>query len=159
MPTTNQTSRAPNRNSRASDSRFTRVSRDQIAPNFALLLPAGRPCGMKAATEARIAARTPAMIQTAVWNPASASSAAPRKNPAPLTAFFDPVSHATQRKSAPSDGASSLTADFDDILARSLATPLAPCTAITKATEAATPQPGSSCASAASAAICRARPA
>ena len=55
------------------------------------------------------------MPQTAVWNPASAKSAAPRKKPAPLTAFFDPVSAATQRNSPPSVvGASSFTADFDD---------------------------------------------
>ena len=39
-------------------------------------------------------------------------------------------------------GASSFTADFEDILARSLATPDTPCTAITKATEAATPHVG-----------------
>jgi len=76
-----------------------------------------------------------------------------------LTAFFDPVSAATQRNNPPSPcGASSLTADFDDILARSLATPETPCTAATKATEAAMPQPGSSCASAISAPICNPSP-
>lgn len=77
------------------------------------------------------------------------------EKPKPLTAFFDPVETATQRNSPPSSvGASSFTADFDDILARSLATPETPCTAMTKATEAATGQAGSSCARATSAPIC-----
>ena len=72
-----------------------------------------------------------AIVQTAGAKPSRPSNAAPRKNPKPLTAFFEPVSAATQRNRAPSPGASSLTADFDDILARSLATPDTPCTAIT----------------------------
>ncbi len=99
------------------------------------------------------------MLHTAASNPATARSAAPRKKPSPFTAFFDPVSAATQRKRPPSSfGARSFTADFEDILARSFATPDTPCTAITKATEAATPQPGSSCASATSAPIWSASP-
>ncbi len=79
----------------------------------------------------------------------------------PLTAFFEPVSSATQRKSAPScpAGARIFTALFELILARSLATPETPCTAITKTTEVATAQAGSSWASAISAPICSASPA
>ena len=82
---------------------------------------------MAQATATRIAANTPAMAQTAPTNPIPANSAAPKRKPTPLTAFLDPVSTATQRKSPPSsEGASNLTADFDDILARSLATPETP---------------------------------
>ena len=84
----------------------------------------------------RMTASTAAMDQIAVGTRPSASSAAPRKNPNPLTAFLDPVSAATQRnRPLFSDGASSLTADFDDILDRSLATPDAPCTSMTKMTD------------------------
>jgi hypothetical protein len=98
---------------------------------------------------ARITARTAAMPSTATLNPAVASSAAPSRKPSPFTAFFDPVSSATQRNNpSPSVGASSFTADFDDILDRSLATPDAPCTSITKATEVPMAQAGSSCVSA-----------
>ena len=75
----------------------------------------------------RMTARTAAMDQIAVSNPAVAKSAAPSRNPSPFTAFFDPVSAATQRnRPLFSDGASSLTADFEDILDRSFATPDAP---------------------------------
>src|SRR3546814_3200845 len=65
------------------------------------------------------------------------SSAAPSKKPQPLTAFFEPVRTATQRKSAPfsSAGASTLTALFELILARSFATPETPWTTMTKTTE------------------------
>ena len=48
-------------------------------------------------------------------------------------AGFEPVSAATQRKRPPSSfGARSLTADLEDILARSFATPEAPCTSTSK---------------------------
>ena len=87
---------------------------------------------MTTATAAAIAPSPPAMIQIAARKPNAASSAAPRKKPTPFTAFFDPVSTATQRKSPPSAlGAKSFTALFDDILARSLATPETPCVTIT----------------------------
>ncbi len=78
----------------------------------------------------------------------------------PFTAFLDPVSKATQRKSAPLvSGAKILTALFDPILARSLATPDSPWTSITKITEAVMPHAGSSCASANSATTCKDSPA
>ena len=64
------------------------------------------------------------MASTARSKPTPASSAAPSRKPSPFTAFFEPVSTATQRNSPPAAlGASSFTADLDDILARSLATP------------------------------------
>ncbi len=159
MPTTNHTSRAPNRNIRAADNRFTSRDFDQTSRKLASFLPAGRPGGRNRATASRIAASTPAIARTAGTNPTSPSSTVPSRNPIPLTAFFDPVRAATQRNSVPSvSGASTLTADFDDILAKSLATPDRPCTAMTKMTDAVTPQAGSRNARAPSAAICRASP-
>ena len=120
--------------------------------NFAPLRPRGRPGGMARITAVRKAASTTAMARTAQVNPRVASSVAPSRKPSPFTAFFDPVSTATQRNSPPpSVGARSFTADLDDIFDRSLATPEAPCTHITKATEAAMAQSGSSCVSASSA--------
>ena len=116
---------------------------------------------MNAATPASTSASPAAIASTDASNPKPASSAAPRKNPTPLTAFFEPVSSATQRNSAPSTlaGASSLTALFALIFARSLATPDTPCASATKAAEAATLHAGSSCVSASSAAICNPSPA
>ncbi len=107
-----------------------------------------------------MAASAAAIPSTAGTKPAVPSSAAPRRKPTPLTAFFEPVSTATQRKSPPGTvGASTFTALLALILARSLATPEAPCTAITKATEAGMLQAGSSCASASSATTCSPSPA
>ena len=68
-----------------------------------------------------------------VWNPTSVSSRPPRKKPTPLSAFFEPVRIATQRKSddpSPS-GTTSLTALLELILVRSLAMPESACAAIT----------------------------
>ena len=63
-------------------------------------------------------------------------SAAPRKNPAPFNAFFDPVSSATHlnKTECASSGTTSLMALFELILVRSLAMPDSPCAATTKAT-------------------------
>src|SRR6056297_621408 len=127
MPTTNHTSRAPNRNTRAADSQLTLADFEKTSENLVPFRPLGSPGGMKISTATRIAARTAAIPSTAQTKPSVASSAAPRRNPSPFTAFFDPVRIATQRNSPPfSAGASSFTADFDDILARSFATPEAP---------------------------------
>src|SRR6056297_3429063 len=126
MPTTNQTSRAPKRNTRAALSQFTLDDFENTSENFAPFRPFGRPEGMAIRTAARMTARTAATASTAGANPRGARSAAPRRKPRPFTAFFDPVRSATQRKRPPSAvGARILTADFEDILARSLATPLA----------------------------------
>ena len=85
------------------------------------------------------------MASTAQTKPIVARRAAPRRKPSPFTAFFEPVRIATQRKSPPASvGARIFTADFEDILARSLATPDAPCTTMTKATDAPIAQSGSS---------------
>src|SRR6056297_681366 len=132
VPTTNHTSRAPKRQTRAALSQFTFGDFDRISENFAPLRPLGRPGGMAISTATRIAVSTAAIASTAQPNPSVASSAAPIRKPRPFTAFFDPVRIATQRKSPPcAVGARILTADFEDILARSLATPDAPWTAIT----------------------------
>src|SRR6056297_2174057 len=132
MPTTNHTSRAPKRKTRAAESQLTLADFEKTSENLAPLRPVGRPGGMARATATRITASTAAIAQTAPTKPTPARSAAPSRKPSPLTAFLEPVSAATQRKRPPSlFGASSLTADFDDILARSLATPEAPCTTIT----------------------------
>ena len=160
MPTTNQTSRAPNKNTRAALSQFTLGDFENTSENFVSLRPFGSPGGMAIKTASRIAARIAAMPKTAQTNPSVASKTAPSRNPAPFTMFLDPVRIATQRKRAPScDGASNLTADLDDILARSLATPLAPCTSITKATDVPIAQVGSSCAKASRASTCNPSPA
>ena len=54
------------------------------------------------------------------------------KKPTPLSAFFEPVRIATMRNSAPTPSpATNLTALFELILVRSLATPDSACTAIT----------------------------
>ena len=160
MPTTNHTSRAPNRKSRAADSRLIAGSFENTSRNFAPLRPAGSPCGINRATATRITARPAAIASTEGRKPTRASSEAPSANPSPLIAFFDPVRIATQRKRLLSpSGTSSLTALFADILARSLATPDSPCTAITKGTETAIVQPGSSRERAASATTCSASPA
>ena len=160
MPTTNHTSRAPNRNTLAALSQFTLGDLEKTSENFAPLRPLGRPGGMAVSTAIRISARIAAMPSTAQTKPSVASKAAPSRKPRPLTMFLEPVSSATQRNNPPSSaGASNLTADFDDILAKSLATPLAPCTSMTNTTEAPTAQDGSSCASASSATICKPSPA
>ncbi len=80
-----------------------------------------------------------AIAATAPRNPASSSSAPPRKKPAPFSAFFEPVSAATQRYSAPSApaGTSSFTALLALILLRSFAMPESACAAITHGTVSA----------------------
>ncbi len=74
-----------------------------------------------------------ASASTAAWNPKSVSSTPPRKKPTPLSAFFDPVRIATQRKSEDwsSSGTTSLTALLELILVRSFAMPESACEAIT----------------------------
>ena len=88
-----------------------------------------------------------------------ASNAAPKKNPTPFKAFLDPVSMATILKRAPSlSPATNLTALFELIFVRSLATPDSACTAITKTTEVHSAHDSCCCVSAIKAATWRPRP-
>ena len=61
------------------------------------------------------------------------SSSPPTKNPTPFSAFFEPVSSATQRYSWPdaSAGTMSLIALLELIFVRSLAMPLSACATMT----------------------------
>ena len=67
----------------------------------------------------------PASTAKAPRNPIHSSSAAPTKNPAPLSAFFEPVSTATYLNSldSPPSPARVFTLALADILFRSLAMP------------------------------------
>ena len=131
-PTTNHTSRAPNRNTRAAESQFTFGLTEKTSRKAAPRRPRGRPEGMPIATASRISASMAAMPSTAGTKPTVARSPAPTRKPKPFTAFLDPVSMATQRKSPPrAAGASPFTALLALILLRSLATPEAPWTAMT----------------------------
>jgi hypothetical protein len=101
------------------------------------------------------------MIQSAPEKPAVASRKLPRKKPAPLSAFLEPVRMATHLKSVPlaSGGTSTLIALLELILVRSFAMPESACETITHATEANSDHSGLSNASIPSAATCSARPA
>ena len=92
--------------------------------------------------------------------PSVDNKTAPRKNPSPLIAFFDPVNSATHLYSAPcaSLGSTSLMALLELILVRSLATPEIPCTSNTYVTETAADQSGCNADSANKAATCILKP-
>ena len=123
-------------------------------PGLRLALPIAR--GSKVTASSSIAARAAAIATSAGAKPSVASSTPPRKKPTPLSAFFDPVSSATQRKRVESwsGGTNTFSALLALILVRSLAIPDSACAAITQATAVAVDQPGSSPASMSRAAIC-----
>ena len=99
------------------------------------------------------------MAHNAGRKPTSPSRLPPRKKPAPLMAFLDPVNHATQRNRVPDAAAAvSLIADFEAVLVRSLATPDKPCAATTQATDTTGLHPGSMADSISRPAICVANP-
>ena len=134
-PTTNQMSRAPKRKNRAADSTFTaRVFANRSAqPAFCFAVPIA-PGNI---TDAAIstASNAPAITTSAPANPAALSKNPPRKKPQPFNAFFDPVSSATHRNSAPRPsspvGTSTLIALFALIFVRSFAIPDSACAAMT----------------------------
>ena len=95
--TTNQTSRAPKRNIRAADSRLMARLFEKISRNFGLALALPRSRLSNSRLNSHTSSSAPAMIATAAANPTVASSAPPRKNPMPFSAFFEPVNAATQR--------------------------------------------------------------
>ena len=132
---TNQTSRAPNRNKRAADSRLMARLLEKMSRNFGLFfaLPRSRLSSHRLSIHTMSSA--PAIHATAWVNPSTASMAPPRKKPTPFNAFFDPVRAATQRNNAPcwSPGTSSLMALLALILLRSLAMPDSACAHITQA--------------------------
>src|SRR5271165_4766445 len=144
-PTTNQTSRDPNRKIRAPAK--TLIARDLANSSrkdleaFAFPNSGGRLNN----TFARTITSSAAITQSADLKPRIWSSTPLAKKPKPFIAFFEPVNHATQRNSCPAPPSEvALIADFEAVLVMSLATPEMPCAATTHATEKAALQPGSS---------------
>src|SRR5690606_9730122 len=103
-PTTNQMSRAPKRKNRAAHS--TLISRlfenRSLKPALPLALPIAR--GSDSHEPDQTAANAPAMIHSALANPAVARRNPPKKTPAPFSAFFEPVSNATHLKRSEEHG-------------------------------------------------------
>ena len=107
-----------------------------MSRNFGLSLALPRSALEQDRLASQTSASTAAITGHRRREPNSVSSAPPRKKPTPLSAFFDPVSTATQRYSAPgwSSGTSSLMLLLALILFRSLAMPDSACAAITQGT-------------------------
>ncbi|MNN50589.1 hypothetical protein D3C81_1651830 [compost metagenome] len=93
--TTNQTSRAPNRNIRAAERILIARLLDRMSRNLGLAFALPRSFFRRIRLLIQISARPPAMASKAPLKPSSASKAPPRKKPTPLSAFFDPVRIAT----------------------------------------------------------------
>src|SRR5215469_511180 len=121
-PTTNQTSRAENRNSRAAESQFTAGLFENRAVNLTFDLALPIPLGSATTVPIRTIKRPAAIAASEPTKPSAVSRAAPMKNPAPLSAFFEPVSRATHLNSAPSSpsGTTTLIALLALIFVRSL---------------------------------------
>src|SRR5665213_4159757 len=108
----------------------------------AFALPSSR--GRLSNTFARTTASIAAMSQRAGRNPTISSRKPPAKKPKPFIAFFEPVNHATQRKSCPAPPSEvALIADLEAVLVMSLATPEMPWAITTHTTEKVAPQLGS----------------
>src|SRR5215469_2194735 len=101
-PTTNQTSRAENKNSRAADSQFTAGLFENRVVNLTFDLAFPIPPGNAATVPSRTINRPAAIATSEPTKPSAVSRAAPMKKPAPLSAFFEPVRRATHLNSAPS---------------------------------------------------------
>ena len=158
-PTTNQTSRAPNRKTRAAASRFTAGDRANHSRTLREAFALPNSCGKRVQTSTKTPASIAAINHSAGRNPTACSSAPPTKNPIPLVAFFEPVNQATQRNNCPAPScAVALIALLAAVLVRSLAMPHSPCAPTTQATDNAAPQPGSSPDSSTNPAICTPMP-
>ena len=98
-PTTNQTSRAPNKATRAAASRLMArfFANSSFADFEALALPISG--GTKVTTPARTIDRSAAIAHSETWNPSLSSKSPPRKKPTPFIAFLLPVNHATHLNS------------------------------------------------------------
>src|SRR5450432_2247368 len=97
MPTTNQTSRAPKRKKRAPESRLISAVFERMVENLALAFDLPRPGGSRVTAPASTSASAAAIAQRAAAKPSAARSVPPRKNPAPFSAFLEPVRIETQR--------------------------------------------------------------
>ncbi|MDT4873180.1 hypothetical protein FQZ97_1084090 [compost metagenome] len=93
--TTNQTSRAPKRNSRAAERMLIARLLENMSRNFGFALALPRSFFSITRLPSQIRASTAAMASTAPVKPSSASKAPPRKKPTPFRAFFEPVRMAT----------------------------------------------------------------
>ena len=89
--TTNQTSRAPSRNIRAAERILIARILDRMSRNFGLALALPKSFFNRIRLLIQISASTPAMASKAPLKPINASKAPPRKKPAPLSAFFEPM--------------------------------------------------------------------
>src|SRR5579871_3827395 len=90
-PTTNHTSRAENKNSRAAESQLMAALFDSRVVNLTFDLALPIPLGSAAAAPTSTSTRPSAIATSDPTKPSAVSSAAPIKNPAPFSAFFDPV--------------------------------------------------------------------
>jgi hypothetical protein len=124
-PTTNQMSRAPNRKKRAAESTLMARVLDRMVVNLALPLDRPMSAGSESTQPTSTSSSAPAMAHRDSRKPSTDSSSPPRKKPAPLSAFFEPVSTATHLKSAElwSSGTSTLMELLELILVRSFAMP------------------------------------
>jgi hypothetical protein len=97
-PTTNHTSRDPNRKNRAAASRLTARLFENIWPNLAFLLAVPSPPRISSAVVSKAVITTPARMNKEGWKPTKYSSKPPTKKPTPFKAFFEPVRTATHLK-------------------------------------------------------------
>src|SRR6056300_1727387 len=88
MPTTNHTSRAPNRKNRAADSQLIFADVDRMTLNFAPVLPWGRPDGIRITITNSTINSTAAIANKVALYLKFPSRAAPMKNSMPLFVFF-----------------------------------------------------------------------
>ena len=164
-PTTNHTSRAPNKATRAAASPLMPafLANSSLADFDALALPI---IGGTAQTTPMSTKTNKAAISQSEWaKPKACSITPPKKKPRPFMAFLLPVNHATHLKSwlLPPSSALAwacviLMADLLAVLVKSLATPQMPCAITTQATDIAMVQLGSSKESNTNPLICVSRP-
>src|SRR5258708_5869750 len=112
--TTNQTSRAANKARRANDSRLMPEEFDRMPENAAFFFAWPIDAGSEPSTSSSTMRTAAAMASSALRKPNVESSSPPAKNPAPFSAFFEPVSTATHLNKPDSSpaGTSTLTALF-----------------------------------------------
>ena len=100
-PTTNQTSRAPNRKSLAAESQLIAALFEKRAVNLTFFLERPISDG-NATTVPNRTTKSPAAIAiSAPMKPSVERSTLPTKKPAPLSAFFEPVRRETHLKRVP----------------------------------------------------------
>ena len=158
-PTTNQTSRAPNRTTRAAASKLMPLflANSSLADLEALLLPMS--LGTYSTTPINTKASRPDMTHREALKPNTSKSTPPMKKPIPFMAFLLPVNQATHLNNWPEPSpAVNLIADLLAVLVRSLATPHTPCDKMTQTTDIVAVQSGDKADSSRKPTICVANP-